>query len=52
MPTHLNQADIDELTQLIGSDWQTADRVGFYIKYYEESFPKLQLHDPIRQSLE
>src|SRR5882762_5648070 len=35
MATGLIQADFDELTKLIGTDWRTADRGGFYVKYYD-----------------
>src|SRR5712671_1988693 len=35
MTTGLDQADIDALTTLIGTDWRTADRGGFYVKYFE-----------------
>src|SRR5882724_2919112 len=33
MTTGLDQADIDALTTLIGTDWRTADRGGFYVEY-------------------
>ena len=34
MTARLTQDDINKLASLIGTDWHTADRTGFYLEYY------------------
>ncbi len=34
MTVRLNQDDINKLASLIGTDWHTTDRAGFYLEYY------------------
>jgi hypothetical protein len=34
MTARLSQDDINKLASLIGTDWHTADRTGFYLEYY------------------